>query len=451
MANDLKITLTPKQTRAYEFLRDDHTRYIYYGGAGGGGKGWLGCTWIWTQIISYQEVRYFIARKELKRLRESTLNTFWKVVRHNGKTIKANLADDLNFNENKGLITHKKTGSQVQLLELADKPSDPDFDDLGSLEFTGGFIDEAPEISLAAFEAVKTRIGRQHNDTYNLFPKLLCAGNPSRGWVYDEFFSPFRDGKLPRDHAFVQALPGDNVYLPREYVNLLKELPENSPRKQRILYGNWDYEDDPTVLMPHDNVMDLFSNNVVKHGHRHITADIARKGRDKTVIFVWDGWRVISCKTIARNDLVQAKDAIEKLRREFGVPKSNVGVDDDGIGGGVVDFGGYRGFTAQARPVPVNGKRENYNSFKSQCYFHLADMVNEAKMYIEPSAVSSDDRNRIIQELEVVKRDDSDIDGKVKVIPKDKMKERLNGKSPDYADALMMRSMFDLRVKRYAA
>jgi len=446
---ELKITLTPKQRKAFDILTDSHTRYLYYGGAGGGGKGWLGCTWIWVQMISYEDVRYFLARKELKRLRESTLNTFWKVVRYYGKQFGADFADDLRFNENKGVIQHVKTRSVIQLLELADKPSDPDFDDLGSLEFTGGFVDEAPEISAAAFDAVKTRIGRQHNDTYNLFPKLLLAGNPSKGWVYNEFYLPYRRNTLPKDHAFIQALPGDNIYLPKDYIELLKALPESSPRKQRILYGNWEYEDDPTVLMEHDKIMDIFTNDFVKKGRRYIVADIARKGRDKTVIGVWDGWRLIGLKTIARNDLSEARDAIEKLRMQYGIVRSNVLVDADGIGGGVVDFGGYKGFVAQARPVPIGGKRENYNHIKSQCYFYLADRVNQGELYVEPSAGTKDDRDRIILELEVVKRDDSDIDGKVKVISKDKMKEKLGGKSPDYADMFMMRCWFDLKPKMY--
>jgi hypothetical protein len=269
--------------------------------------------------------------------------------------------------------------------------------------------------------------------------------------VYHEFYKPFREGTLPADHAFIQALAGDNVYLPREYTDLLKALPENSPRKQRILYGNWEYDDDPSVLMDQDKILDLVTNDFVKKGHWYITADIARKGRDKTVIGVWCGWRLMKVVTIPRNDLVQARDAIELLRRKYGVPKSNIAVDADGVGGGVVDFGGYVGFVAASRPRAVKGKRENFNSLKSQCYFHLADRVNQAEIYIDRDGVGREDISRIVTELEIIRRDDSDVDGKVKVEPKDKMKERLGGKSPDYADMLMIRSIFDLKVRRYAA
>ena len=50
----------------------------------------------------------------------------------------------------------------------------------------------------------------------------------------------------------------------------------------------------------------------------------------------------------------------------------------------------------------------------------------------------------MIQELEQVKQKDIDKDGKVALIGKESIKEVL-GRSPDIADALMMRMYFELQ------
>jgi hypothetical protein len=48
------------------------------------------------------------------------------------------------------------------------------------------------------------------------------------------------------------------------------------------------------------------------------------------------------------------------------------------------------------------------------------------------------------EELEQVKIDREIIEGKIKLVSKEEIKENI-GRSPDFADALMMRSYFDLK------
>ena len=54
-------------------------------------------------------------------------------------------------------------------------------------------------------------------------------------------------------------------------------------------------------------------------------------------------------------------------------------------------------------------------------------------------------KKRLIEELEQVKSRDLDKDGKLKIITKEEVKERL-GRSPDFSDMLMMRMWFELQM-----
>jgi phage terminase large subunit len=144
---------------------------------------------------------------------------------------------------------------------------------------------------------------------------------------------------------------------------------------------------------------------------------------------------------------------IERLRLENGVPVSNVIVDEDGLGGGLVDFMKYRGFINNSRPMPSpdrpyndNGQLvyENYDNLKSQCYYRLSEIINRNEMYIE---IADKEKQDLVEELEQVKMKDLNSDMKKGVVQKDIVKQNI-GRSPDISDAIMMRMFFELVPKR---
>jgi hypothetical protein len=72
----------------------------------------------------------------------------------------------------------------------------------------------------------------------------------------------------------------------------------------------------------------------------------------------------------------------------------------------------------------------------------LAERIERAELFIECD-VSNKQKEEITEELEQLKSYDSDGTGKLKVLPKAKIKENI-GRSPDYRDCLMMREWFEL-------
>lgn len=432
------MKLTVKQTRALDFLEDNETTEVLYGGAAGGGKSVLGCYWVLKNCFKYPGSRWLIGRSELKNLKKTTLNSFFEVAAFQG--LKANI--HYRFNQQDSII-HLPNGSQIILADLFLYPSDPEFDSLGSLEITGAFIDECNQLVEKAKNIVKSRIRYKLNE-FNMKPKLLMTCNPAKNWVYYEFYSKDRQGSLEEHKRFIQALPGDNPHLPDSYLTNLRSLDQNS--RERLLNGNWEYDDDPAALISYDKILDCFTNTFVPEGARHLTCDVARFGSDKTVIGNWNGWRVKMDK-FKGLAVPETAEKLKDYQQKFEVPNSSTVADEDGVGGGVVDILKCKGFVNNSRPHlnPITGLDENYANLKSQCYFRLAERINKGGLYIECNDPQM--KADIIQELEQVKQYNMDKDGKRQVLPKDKVKE-LIGRSPDYSDTLMMREFFELVHKR---
>lgn len=431
------MRLTLKQTRAIDYLEDQVTNDLLFGGGAGGGKSALGCYWQIKRRLKYPGTRGLIGRAVLKTLKDTTLNSFFQIAAIQG--LKSNY--HYVYNAQRGIIRFPSTESEIILKDLATYPSDPNFDELGSLEITDAFVDETNQISKKAWDITKSRI-RYKLDDYGLIPKMMGSCNPAKNWVYADFYKPYKDGTIPPNKQFIQALLSDNPYISKHYRDNLLQLDKNS--LERLLHGNWEYDDDPAALMSFNKIMDVFTNSFVLPGEKYITADIARFGSDNTVIGVWSGMRLIKIITIAKNKVTEAADKIKDLCALYSVPMSNVIVDDDGVGGGVVDILGCEGFVNNSSPLPNKETKEpeNYNHLKSQCYFKMAEMVNKNDLFIEDPTF----RDIIIQELEQVKQHNMDKDGKKQIIPKDKVKELL-GRSPDYSDMIMMRMWFELVIR----
>lgn len=408
----------------------------------------------------YPGTRYMIGRAKLKTLKETTLNTFFELTR------KLEFQDQYVYNSQSGIIKWSN-GSEILLRDLFYFPSDPDFDSLGSLEITGAFIDECSQIVEKAWGIVRSRCryklteydvhgertdtmevlernedgvailwrNSKGEETAGLSPKVLGTCNPSKNWVYRNFYKPARDGTISKTKKFIQALPTDNPHLPESYLDSLRNLDEASC--QRLYFGNWEFDGDETTLFDYADVLSAFDNDFVEGGDKYITADVALHGSDLFVIGVWDGWRLIRIDSMTKSDGKQVLEKIKELAKEYRVSAKNIIYDNDGVGGFL------RGFLRAARPFVNNSRvigKKNYQNLKTQCYYELSDRFKKQTVYIADKTLS----DRISEELGAVKRRDSDKDGKLKVTGKDEIRVQI-GRSPDYADMIMMRLLPELK------
>ncbi len=426
------MKLSIKQTTAIDFLEDKKTNVILYGGGAGGGKSMLGAYWVLKQCLKYPNTRYVIGRSRLKNLKETTLRSLFEVCAMQG--LKANI--DFTYNETKSLITLHETKSEILLKDLFHYPSDPNFDSLGSMEITGAFIDEATEITPMAFNVIQSRM-RYNLDKHNLCPKLLMTCNPSKGWIYSEFYKKYKDGTLDDNKKFVQSLVTDNPNISKHYITQLQQL--DVLNQKRLLFGDWEYSDDDSQLFSIDALNDMFTNNFVsREKTNYISVDVARYGRDQSVICLWNGWRVEQIKTLDKNSIDELATIVDTMAKEHKVQRSNIVADSDGVGGGFVDIlKGCKSFVNNSKALDD----ENFKNLKTQCYYKFAQKVMNGQVFINVQDKAM--QQKIIMEFEMVKQHDIDKDNKLMITPKEKIKQLL-GRSPDIADAIIMRYYFEL-------
>jgi len=429
------MNLLPKQENAVYYLKDNETKELLYGGAAGGGKSALGCLWLIEQCQLYPGSRWLMGRAKLKALKETTLNTFFELA------TKLELSDQFIYNAQQNVV-YWNNGSEILLKDLFLYPADPNFDSLGSLEITGAFIDECNQIVHKAWQIVLSRC-RYKLTEFDLIPKLLGSCNPAKNWTYKEFYKKDRDNSLPVFRKFIQALPTDNPHLHPSYLESLLSLDKNS--KQRLYYGNWEYDDDPSTLIDLDSITDYWNPRHIKaEGTKYITIDVARKGKDKTVIRVWHGWVCIYRYEIAKSGLDFVVMKSQEIQKRYGVSNSNTIADEDGVGGGVVDFLKCKGFVNNSRALEVGGMAQNFNNLKSQCGYKMANKIVDRQ--VGELCNDSSVIGITSEEMEQVKQKDIDKDGKVSLVSKEVVKQMI-GRSPDEWDSIMMRYWFELTPK----
>jgi len=434
--NDIiEFKITYENTKLYDLhVKDNNNFFITEEEIlvhNSGGKTYLACAWLIIKCLEFQSSRWFIGRDKLNTILKSTMNTFRDISRDWGLVE----GTDWKVNELKGIIKFFN-GSEIYLLDLHHNPTDINFDRLGSMEFTGGFLEEVAEIARKGYEIVNSRI-RYKLDEFNTIPKLLIVSNPTKNWVYTDFYLPFEQNNLPKSKKFLRALPTDNPHTSKHYLESLKNL--NEVDKQRLLYGNFNYDDDDRALISFSKIMDCFTNDFVECGKKYLVSDLAMQGRDKFIITIWDGLRCDFVLIKNKSSGKEIEEDIKTIANKYQISRSNILADSDGMGSylssyiqGINEFhGGSSAFN-----------KEEYKNLKSECAFKLAELINQDKLYIKcPNEVKS----LIVEELGQLKRDNIDKDEMKKhIVKKEEMKENIN-RSPDFLDCLIMRMWFEVK------
>lgn len=466
---EINIEATDKQRLAWSVWNDATTDDLIYGGSAGGGKTMLAGLVLTGTALQYPKVKLFLGRKELKTLIGTSYVTLTqKVFPLYGLVQGRDWRLDGKYN-----VVYFTNGSRIDLLDLAYMPSDPLYDRFGSTEYTRGWIEEASEVPFKAYDVLKSRVGRWLNKELGIKSKLGLSLNPSQDWPYRVFYDPWKKAGKPTDptkplvsikafidgvliertFVFVAALYKDNPFTEGEYSKSLATI-SDPVLKQRLMMGDWEYAAANDTLFDAATIADLFTNPVKESNDMYLTVDVARMGGDEIVLTYWRGWDAFKIDRFTMLPLPSTADKVRTAIDTYGIPRENVLVDEDGVGGGVIDLTpGIIGFHGGAAPFGKVGEvgkevKENYHNLRAQCCYHLSQIARDRKIRI--SELNVETRERVAEDLKQIKRKDPDrTETKLKIVSKEDMKEAL-GRSPDCGDTLMMRSYFDLRGRETA-
>lgn len=438
---------------AFSLLNHPQVVELDFGGAAGGGKTLLICIWMLLELRNYPGIIIALGRKEKNRLLETTVRTMF-LEAHPMLDVHDK---DYRFYDNRAIIY--KNGSQIQLLDLAYQPSDPDFDTFGSLNFTHVVMEEVGEIKKKARDVLGSRANRYLNDRYNITGKTVMTQNPSQNFTRQEFYEPYKkmgmgshrlwpigevevkvDGKKvmkPAYRGFVKSLPTDNPFLARNYIERLKRLPPQE--KKRLFEGNWDYADADDGLFP-GLLMDRSTAYEVpeERSPKFAGVDVADKGKDKTVVSLIENGTAtrqieISVDTTGEKPISHliGAELIKFLQQHgFGPGMARqVAIEGNGVGVGIRDYMRSKGwFITIYEATSVS---------RSAGYWTLHANLEDGSLAIHKDFDQTDEGE--VRKQLAVHTYEMDDQLRPKVLQKKKVVEEL-GYSPDHADSLMIAS-----------
>jgi phage terminase large subunit len=218
---------TDKQQQFIDACFSGTYKFLFYGGAAGGGKTYVGLAILILLCKFFPHSKWHVIRKDKTKLVLNTIPIFHRLV---PKRFLIKFV---------GEVAYFANGSQIHFIgEGYDR--DKDLTWMDGLETNGFLFEEVQELHKKTFDKSGLRAGR------NILPDMppilvICTGNPSQNWSKDVFVEPHTAGILKPPYFFLQSLMTDNPNLPSQYVEGLNTL--DSITYQRYVLGNWDILD----------------------------------------------------------------------------------------------------------------------------------------------------------------------------------------------------------------
>lgn len=282
------------------------------------------------------------------------------------------------------------------------------------------------------FTSATSRKGR-HNT--NGQPSInLVTMNPNNTFLKEMFYRPYRENRLPPGIVVIEFTLEDSWQTDEE-IELMRTNPR--PWVERYLNNNWDYIDDDNSLFSYAFFDASITNELDLNKHRYMGVDVAREGKDRSVVALWYEKTLVDIKVIKdatekKTTDEQALEVIKHMTRQS-VIASNVSIDGVGVGVGVIDHMHSKGIEVTTFKSGASATMDTYDNLRSQVIWEFSQGLEKGQIKIYSGCPY---RNELISEamMHLKKIDDK----KLIVESKDKVKKRTGSMSPDIFDAVVM-------------
>ena len=217
--------------------------------------------------------------------------------------------------------------------------------------------------------------------------------------------------------------------------------------KQRLYFGNWEYDDDTNKIYAFRDIQSIFTNPW-QTGEKYIIADVAWTWNDDTIVTVRDLRKIIEYIIENKSTPETVKALMTRKQVEYSVKTSNMLYDWTWLWRGLRGLG-CEIFQGASSPIEDKDSTEQekevlkktYKNLRSQCFFMLAKWIKDWSLSIVCD--DGDVKTRIVEELDVIQQRNIEKDWPLQIIPKEEIK-KIIWHSPDFADVISMRVYFEL-------